>query len=74
MAGELVVLDHLEIMAANGFDFDVDDTAPAGTFDAELGSSSTCHSLAIRTSIYHCILARGCYALQVGGCGSRLSR
>lgn len=32
MAGELVVMDHLEIMAANGFEFDVDDTAPAGRF------------------------------------------
>ena len=30
VAGELVVLDHLEIMAANGFDFDVDHSAPAG--------------------------------------------
>jgi hypothetical protein len=31
VAGELIVLDHLEIMAANGFEFDVDDSAPAGT-------------------------------------------
>jgi hypothetical protein len=30
VAGELVVLDHLSIMAANGFEFDVDQSAPAG--------------------------------------------
>lgn len=30
VAGELVVLDNLEIMAANGFEIEVDESAPAG--------------------------------------------
>jgi DNA mismatch repair protein PMS2 len=30
VAGELVVLEHLDIMGANGFEFDVDENAPAG--------------------------------------------
>ena len=49
VAGELVVLDHLEIMAANGFDFDVDETAPAGALSVGLekpGVMGGGHSLA----------------------------
>jgi hypothetical protein len=62
VAGELVVLDHLEIMAANGFDFDVDETAPAGALSAggsEPGVLGGDHSLANCVTSSPRVCARG---------------